>query len=107
MNDRCLPPLKFLLESSRTSLLSFLLAHRNKSANGKKSLRRLMEECVEEEALALLAEWLNEYGEELLALSAGEKVEVIELDTPKPLIERQATFADWRSSRRHWRKRAG
>jgi hypothetical protein len=111
VSDKPVPPFSYLLNCSRTSLQGFWLAHRNKSANSRKALRELMAECVEEEALALLAEWLNAYGEELMALAAGEspkKAEVIELEKPQPLTEpQQIDFSDWRSRRRHFRKRAG
>jgi hypothetical protein len=102
------PPLSYLLECSGLSLKRFKVANLNKSANIKKEVRKLLVEWAESEAMAIFAEWLEVYGPQLLALSTGElKPEVVELEKPKPLIERQTSFADWRSTRRHWRKRAG
>lgn len=101
-----IPPLSYLLECSATSLRQFRITNLNKSANIRKEVRKLLEERAECEALAFLAEWLLEYGPQLLALSAGElKPEIVKNEKP-PLIERQTSFNDWRSARR-WRKRAG
>lgn len=101
-------PLAYLLEASQASLRNFRITNLNKSANLRKDIRKLMVEWAEYQALAMFAEWLETYGPQLLALSAGEiKPEVVELEAAKPLIESQTVFADWRSERRRWRKRAG
>ncbi|HWG97180.1 MAG TPA: hypothetical protein VN647_08870 [Nitrospira sp.] len=124
-NDSLVPPLSYLLECSETSLRNFLVVNLNKSANIRKKIRGLLEERAECEGLAFIAEWLIEYGPQLLALSGAEslekekeqeqnreeKREVIELENSlterNERIQRQLTLADWRSMTRKWRKRAG
>lgn len=91
-------PLEYLLECSKSSLNSFLLAQLNKSANSRKELKEIMSEWIEARALALLAEWLMNHGEELMALASKppesqEKQESFDERTVEP--KRKNEF--WRS----------
>jgi hypothetical protein len=65
-----LPPLEYLLECSRTSLGSFRYAQLTRAANRRKEIKSIVDEWVEAQALALLANWLETYGDELVALGA-------------------------------------
>jgi hypothetical protein len=60
------PPFEFLFSCSKTSLQNFRLAELNKANDRTKMMRRDFEEAVEAQALALLAEWLDLYGEQLM-----------------------------------------
>lgn len=102
------PPLSYLLECSRTSLQGFCIARRNASANLRKTLIKMLNKWVDEEAEARFSELLLEHGEELFALGSGEtKPEVIELETPKPLtLQPPERLINWQGAR-CWRKRAG
>lgn len=107
MDDRPVPPLSYLLECSQVSLRNFRLAKLNKSANIRKELKRLMNDWIEERALELLAGWIEEYGVEILALAPSQpEVEEVKADETKPLTPIRS-YSEWRSERRHWRKRAG
>jgi hypothetical protein len=66
-----LPPLGFLLDCSRTSLKNFWLSNLNRSANTKKHVQELLSEWIEATALAMLCEWMDKHGEELIVLAAA------------------------------------
>ena len=79
--------MKYLFECSKTSLQSFMLAQLNRSANCHKDLRKVFRECVEAEALALLAEWLDLHGEEMMALAVAPPAPKESTDeNPKPRV---------------------
>jgi hypothetical protein len=64
MNDL---PLEFLLVCSGTSLQDFELSRLNRMANIRKQLHVIQDELRQVEAEAILARWLIEHREELLA----------------------------------------
>lgn len=71
------PPLEFLVEASAASLQDMQLAAANRSANLKKVIRYELEQCIEEEAKANLAEWFLKYRDAIL------RGEVITVPGPK------------------------
>ncbi len=73
--DTPLPLVVYLLESSRTSLKLFRLKKLNLADARKKEVRSALREWVDVEAQALLAWWLDEYGEELIELAAARPPE--------------------------------
>ena len=75
------PPLEYLLDCSKASLSTFHLQHMNREANCRKEVNVLMDEWIEEAALALLGEWFETYGERLVELAS------------KSMQERQLTIA--------------
>ena|SRR5690348_9521157 len=72
-DNRPVPPLEYLLDASRTSLKSFHLAQLARAADSRKAIRSILDEWVESAAMALLAEWMELYGEELV-LKAAEVI---------------------------------
>jgi hypothetical protein len=83
------------------------LAQSNRSALSRKEVRKLLDKWVEEEALALLTEWMLAHGAELIAIAGKPEPakEVITLaksqEKPPPL-----KYEFWRSAQRHKRRRA-
>jgi hypothetical protein len=75
-----LPPLKYLLECSEPGLHEFLLAQLARAANSRKELREVFEGWVESRALALLAEWLMEYGPQIVTLDTKSLAEISRKD---------------------------
>jgi hypothetical protein len=92
------PPLQYLLEASKQSLQGFLLAQLNKSANSRKEMKDVMTEWIEARALALLAEWFIEHGEELVALAASPSVCRAETTT-----QNERALEDKKRRREFWR----
>ena len=69
------PPLQWLLECSKSSLEDFMLTNLARSANRRKEVQGLLMEWVEAAAVAMLAEWFKEHGEELMALASAPAVD--------------------------------
>jgi len=70
-----LPVVEYLLEVSRDSLKNFHLAQLAKSSNARKDARAALDKWVEASAMALLAEWFEQHGAELVALAAsGQRI---------------------------------
>jgi hypothetical protein len=91
-------PLEYLLECSKSSLNSFLLAQLNKSANSRKEMKDVMAEWIEAWALALFAEWLIVRGEELVALAASSVGTIVEPELPNErAVETKRKHELWRS----------
>lgn len=65
--DMAIPPLDFLLEASLDSLRDLELASLNLSANLAKGLRREIDLYVEQVAVAMVARWMIENRQRLLA----------------------------------------
>jgi hypothetical protein len=65
-------PLDYLLHCSKSSLESFRLSQLNKSANKDKLAREALNEVVEARALALLANWIELYGEGIVMGEIGK-----------------------------------
>jgi hypothetical protein len=102
------PPLQYLLESSQGRLKDFMISRLAEAANRRKEIKEILEEWAESRALALLSEWLLEYGAEIAALVVApveEKAEEKRIEKParlKPFV-----YEHWRSERRHNRRRTG
>ena len=96
------PPLEYLLDCSRESLRDFRLARLNASANTRRDLRELLDRWIEEAVLALLAEWFETHGEELI-IRAAESPSLPERtarnEKPQPLTRRPFEF--WRAGVRN------
>ena|SRR5690348_13549983 len=60
-------PLSYLLESSKTGLESAMLKRLETAAILRKEIHKLLDECVQEEALGLLFQWFLLRGNELMA----------------------------------------
>jgi hypothetical protein len=75
MPDPALPPISFLLEASPTSLQDLELASLNRSANLGKAVKSELQMWIEQSAAAMLARWMIENREALLAAGAA-------IDTP-------------------------
>lgn len=67
MRDPVLPPIDFLLEASQTSLQDLELASLNRSANLARAVRSEIEQWIEQSAAAMVARWMIENREKLLA----------------------------------------
>jgi hypothetical protein len=78
MPDPALPPISFLLEASLTSLHDLELASLNRSANLSRSVRAEIEQWIVQSAAAMLARWMIENRETLLA--AGAAVDATSLE---------------------------
>lgn len=65
------PPVRYLMECSKNSLRSFRLNRLNRRAEAQKALRRLLLEAIQAEAEALLADWIEQRGEEFFACLEG------------------------------------
>lgn len=63
-------PLDFLMEASARSLQDCELASRNRSANLSKIIRRELEAWIEQEAAAMLAQWIRENREAIIRYAA-------------------------------------
>lgn len=62
------PPMEFLLTCSRISLGDFELAALNRAAKLRKQVRAHIAEMIDVEAQAMLARWLIDNREDLIAL---------------------------------------
>lgn len=65
-----LPPFKYLLERSKNALREFGVNQRGRASGNWKQAREAIDNAIEAEAYALLALWLEEYGEELIDAAA-------------------------------------
>lgn len=74
MREPALPPLDFLLEASTMSLQDLELAALNRSANLGKTVKSELEQWIEQCAAAMLARWMIENREALLAAGAAVNV---------------------------------
>jgi len=70
--------LEYFLDCSRDSLKTFVLRKLEQSSNSRKQARKFLDEWVADEAMALLAEWFEVYGEKLVALAAARPEAPIE-----------------------------
>lgn len=103
------PPVKYLLESSDERLRDFMLARLAKSANLRKDIKKLLDDCIEQRAEALLAQWLLEHGAEIAALEAPplreEPQKILEQPArEKPRRLNAFVYQHWRSEQRHARR---
>lgn len=106
------PPLEYLLDCSKASLSAFHLQHMNREANCRKEVNVLMNEWVEEAALALLGEWFEKYGEKLIEMAAKSPEELngqlsiafpYKLPNPPPRRDKQG-HSPFRPPHRIYRK---
>ena len=110
------PPLAYLLESSEERLRDFCVSRLGKAADLRKEIRKLVTECIEQKAEALLASWLLEHGAAIAALGATsapvEKVEQpkgseeakSESASPEKRRLKPLSYEHWRSAARHARR---
>jgi hypothetical protein len=107
-------PVEYLLGTSRSALKDLRLRKLTLSANLRKQLIASAQEWVERSAEALLIQWLDEHGEELLVALTADSASVEfagggngEATEPKPPLMRAACagrYDFWRSQRRHARR---
>lgn len=74
-----LPPLSFLLDASHTSLQDLELASLNRSANLGKSIKRELDDWIEQSAAAMVARWMLDNREALLSAGATLSEDVEDL----------------------------
>src|ERR1700730_5596552 len=72
------PPLEYLLDCSKAALDRVLLNHRAKAANSRKDVQKNLDEWITNEAIALLAEWFETFGEKLIEMAASSKRREVE-----------------------------
>jgi hypothetical protein len=110
-----LPPFGYLLEKSKHSLKDFRLRQLNERSNSWRHARESLEDAIQAEALALLATWIEQYGEELIAQESGEGQVGINQSNPAPsAISSERTYERpvagrefWRAERKRFYRRAG
>lgn len=99
------PPIAYLFERSKARLHEFHVKQLNKSANSRKELLSVAQQWVEERAMALLAEWLIQHGEELVVLaSEPRKTEEEKMPDALPVAKPQR-FEFWRHGERRYSSR--
>jgi hypothetical protein len=72
------PPLEYLLDCSKAALSRVLINHRARAANCRKDVQRSLDEWITNEAIALLSEWFETFGEKLIEMAAQSKRREVE-----------------------------